>query len=405
MALGVVALLVGTFVLIRGGDRGRDVAGGSPSSIVASSTTTAAPTTTVAPTTTSTTAPTTTTTAAPGPASFTVAMAGDLLPHLPVDRRAAEYGRASGRRYDFGPMLAPMQPVVAGADLAICHLEVPLAPDQGQISGYPSFGAPDELLDAVKDVGYDGCSNASNHSLDRGRAGIDRTLAQMDARGLRHAGTARTAEEGAATTFYEVGGAKVAHLSYAYGFNGYSIPADAPFAANQIDVARIRADAALARRRGAALVIVSLHWGEEYRSAPTAFQREVASALLPSPDIDVIVGHHAHVVQPIEQVEGTYVVWGLGNQLSNQRTAPRADGLTVVLHAQKQPDGRYRISGIDAVPTYVEAGSMQVLPIVATLRAGGEPAALRAELEAAYDRTAAVLATSPTPGVSLEPRP
>ncbi|MCB1039899.1 MAG: CapA family protein, partial [Acidimicrobiales bacterium] len=172
------------------------------------------------------------------------------------------------------------------------------APDQGQISGYPSFGAPDELLDAVKDVGYDGCSNASNHSLDRGRAGIDRTLAQMDARGLRHAGTARTAEEGAATTFYEVGGAKVAHLSYAYGFNGYSIPADAPFAANQIDVARIRADAALARRRGAALVIVSLHWGEEYRSAPTAFQREVASALLPSPDIDVIVGHHAHVVQP-----------------------------------------------------------------------------------------------------------
>ena len=125
MALGVVALLVGTLVLIRGGDRGRDVASGSPSSIVASSTTTAAPTTTVAPTTTSTTAPTTTTTAAPGPASFTVAMAGDLLPHLPVDRRAAEYGRASGRRYDFGPMLAPMQPVVAGADLAICHLEVP----------------------------------------------------------------------------------------------------------------------------------------------------------------------------------------------------------------------------------------------------------------------------------------
>lgn len=331
-------------------------------------------------------------------------MAGDLLTHLPLVSQAGSYGREQGVRYDFGPMLAPMAPVLTGADLALCHLEVPLARDQAAISGYPSFGAPDELVDAIAGAGYDGCSTASNHSLDQGAAGIERTLARFDQLGLRHAGTARTAEEGAAITTYDVGGATVAHLSYAYGFNGYRLPDGQPFAANLIDVARILDDARRAREGGAQLVIVSLHWGDEYQPQPSAFQRQVAADLLPSPDIDVLVGHHAHVVQPIELVEGTYVVWGLGNQLANQRQLPRSDGLTVVLHAAKGDDGRYRVAGIEAVPTYVEAGSFRVLPIVPTV-AGGATGPLRDELLAAYDRTAAVLATAPTPGVTLAARP
>jgi len=331
-------------------------------------------------------------------------MAGDLLPHLPLVAQAGAYGRGHGARYDFGPMLAPMAPILSGADLALCHLEVPLARDQGAISGYPSFGAPDELVDAIAGAGYDGCSTASNHSLDQGTAGIARTLDRFDQLGLRHAGTARSAEEGAAITTYDVGGATVAHLSYAYGFNGYRLPADAPFAANLIDVARIRDDARRAREAGAQLVIVSLHWGDEYRHDPSAFQRQVADDLLPSPDIDVIVGHHAHVVQPIEQVEGTYVVFGLGNQLANQRQPGRADGLTVVLHAEKLDDGRYRVAGIEAVPTYVAAGSFAVLPVADAL-ASPDPGAPVAELQASFDRTAAVLEASPTPGVLVVPRP
>lgn len=362
-------------------------------------TTTSTSTTTTVPTTTTTTEPPT-----PGPAAFTVAVAGDLLPHLPLVERAGAYGRERGARYDFGPMLAPLAPILTAADLAVCHLEVPLARDQAAISGYPSFGAPDELADAIAGAGYDGCSTASNHSLDQGRAGIDRTLARFDHLGLRHAGTARTAEEGAAITTYDVAGAQVAHLSYAYGFNGYPLPGDAPFAANLIDVARIRDDARRAREAGAQLVVVSLHWGDEYRAQPSAFQRAVADDLLPSPDIDVLVGHHAHVVQPIELVEGTYVVWGLGNQLSNQRQPERADGLTAVLHAEKQPGGRYRIVGVEAIPTYVEAGTFRVLPVVPAVAAGvSDP--LRSELLASYDRTASVLAAVPAPGVVLAARP
>jgi poly-gamma-glutamate synthesis protein (capsule biosynthesis protein) len=371
-----------------------------PSAVSSSDTTTPIPTTTTAPPTTTTTTP-----PLPGPKSITLAFAGDLLPHLPLVGVAAGYGRQSGTRYDFTPMLAPMRPVIEGADVAICHLEVPMAADQDQLSGYPSFGAPVELVDAVKATGYDGCSTASNHSLDQGRAGIDQTLGRFDQDGLKHTGTARTADEGAAVTLYDVGGAKIAHLSYAYGFNGYQLPGDAPFAANQIDVNRIHADATRARHAGAQLVVVSLHWGTEYRHEPDAYQRQVAADLLPWPDIDVIVGHHAHVVQPIEQVDGTYVVWGLGNQLANQPQVPKSDGLTVILHADKGMGGRYRVAGIEAVPTWIDPGSFEVLPIVPTLSDPAAAGARSAALAASYDRTAAVLASTPVPGLFLAPRP
>jgi len=336
---------------------------------------------------------------------MTLAVAGDLLPHLSVDAQAAAYGRQAGQPYDFRPMLVTMAPIVAHADVAICHMETPVAPDQAHISGYPSFAAPAQLVDAAKSVGYDGCSTASNHSLDQGRAGIAATLARMDADGLRHAGTARTAQEGAAVTLYDVEGAKVAHLSYAYDFNGYRIPADAPFAVNQIDPDRIHQDATTARKAGADLVVVSLHWGTEYEHAPSVYQRDVVARLLPWPDIDVVVGHHAHVVQPIENIGGTYVVWGLGNQLADQRKVPRSDGLTAVLTATKQPGGRYRVTAIEGVPTYIEPGSFRVLPIVRTLTEGRVSAAARADLQASYDRTVAVLATAPTDGVTVAPRP
>jgi poly-gamma-glutamate synthesis protein (capsule biosynthesis protein) len=298
-----------------------------------------------------------------------------------------------------------MQPVVSGADLAICHMETPVSPDQGHLSGYPSFGGPVELVDAAKAIGYDGCSTASNHSLDRGRAGIAATLDRFDLDHLRHAGTARTPQEAATVTTYDVRGVRVAHLSYAYGFNGYRIPPEAPWSVDQIDVARIRADAHRARAAGAALVVVSLHWGTEYVHEPNAFQRQVASQLLPSPDIDLIVGHHAHVVQPVDQVAGTYVIWGLGNQLANQPDIPKSDGLTAIATAERGPDGRWHVVGIEAVPTFIEPGSFRVVPIARTLADPTTPAALRPALAASYDRTVAVVFEHHTPGVTVAPKP
>ena len=340
-----------------------------------------------------------------GSTSISLAFAGDLLPHMAVNDQARAYGAESGAAYDFGPMLAPMKSIISGADVAICHMEVPLAPPGEAISSYPAFGAPPELVDAVKSVGYDGCSNSSNHSLDRGRAGIAATLDRFDRNGLRHAGTARTAEEGDSITVYDVKGVKVAHLSYAYDFNGYKVPADAPWAVDQIDPARIKADAGAARAAGANLVVVSLHWGTEYDSAPSQYQRDVAAQILPSADIDLVIGCHAHVVQPIEQVGGTYVVWGMGNQLSNMTQAPRRDGITVRATAAVDANGRWKVSGVEAIPTWVDLGSFRVLPVVDALADRKTPATLRAELSGSYDRSAAIVTGVKTPGVTLAAKP
>jgi poly-gamma-glutamate synthesis protein (capsule biosynthesis protein) len=348
--------------------------------------------------------PTTTTTTAPPPEPITIAFSGDLLPHSPLNRTAAAHGAAIGRAYDFTPLLAPMASVVEGADLGICHMEVPVAPSPDRISSYPMFGAPAELVTAVRAVGYDGCSTASNHSVDKGFDGVRATLDTFDLVGLHHAGTARTAEEAAVITTYEVRGIRIAHLSYAYGFNGLPLPAEAPWAANQIDVARIRADAARARSEGAALVVVSLHWGAEYQHEPSAEQEAVAAELLPSEDIDLVIGHHAHVVQPVRQVGPTYVVFGLGNELSNQTQVPRRDGLTVVATAQPS-FGRWRFTGLELVPTWVDLATHRVLPVVPTLADPATPPTLAGELRASYDRTVATATAEHPPGVGAQPLP
>ena len=351
---------------------------------------------------------TTSTTQVPltGPDRLSLVFAGDLLPHSPLNVKAAEYGKAAGAPYDYAPMLAPMKGIIESADVAICHMEVPSAPDGEPVTSYPSFGAPPELVDGARSAGYDGCSTASNHSLDRGKAGLKRLLDQFDAVGLRHNGTARTADEGGGVaTVYDVDGVKVANLSYAYGFNGYKIPVDAPWSVNEIDVPAIQAAAAKARADGADLVVLSLHWGNEYQHDPSDYQRDIAAQLLPSPDIDVIVGHHAHVVQPIEQVDGTYVVFGLGNQVSNQTQLPRRDGLTARLTAERAADGSWSVTGVEAIPTFVDLPSFRVLPVVDTLADPATPAGLRSELAASYDRTATVINGPATAGVKLAPKP
>lgn len=358
-----------------------------------------------------TTAETTTTTVAPRTESVpvrdsvTMAFAGDVLPHMPLSRKAAEYGRYTGQPYDYTPMFASMEPILGSVDLAICHIEVPLHPEGEAPSGYPSFGAPAELVAGIRSGGYDGCSTASNHSLDRGRRGIDRLLDEMDRHELRHNGTARNpADGGGLATFYEVDGVRIAHMSWSYGFNGYVLPEDAPWAANLIDVDRILLAAAKARADGADLVVVSLHWGQEYRHDPTPSQERIAQQLTASSDVDLIIGHHAHVVQPISKVNDTFVVWGLGNQLSNQRQLTSRDGLTVQVHANRDPTGRWQVVAIDAIPTFVDVATFRVIPVVEALR-WGEPLFDTAALRASYGRTAGVLARRPTEGVAIEPLP
>ena len=164
---------------------------------------------------------------------------------------------------------------------------------------------------------------------------------------------------------FEVNGIRITHLSASYGFNGLRRPKDQPWRANLIDPNRLVAQASAARARGAEVVVLSLHWGQEYRINPTAEQRRVAEAVTRDGLVDLVIGHHAHVVQPISQVNGRWILWGLGNHVSAQtpsggRPAGVADGVIVTVRLQEMTPGEFRVEQPTAHPTWVEPATRRV---------------------------------------------
>ncbi|MFD3871815.1 CapA family protein [Streptomyces sp. NPDC058623] len=262
---------------------------------------------------------------------FTLVATGDIIPYPSIIQRSATDAGKAGE-YDFRKILAGVKPLVSAADLAICHHEIPYGRPGGPYTGYPTFKAPHQLADALKDAGYDSCSTASNHTLDDGWDGLVRTLDHLDRVGIPHVGSARSAEEAKAPALLSAGGAKVAQLSYTYGTNGIPLPAGKPWAVNLIDQQRIIADARAARAAGAQVVVLSIHWGTEWQTAPDQQQRDLAQALTASrsadglADIDLIIGTHNHVPQPYEKINGTWVVFGMGDQVASFVPADKLRG-------------------------------------------------------------------------------
>lgn len=321
---------------------------------------------------------------------------GDVLSHGPVTRRARANGSAD-LRYDYRPMFSQVRESIAGADLAICHLESPLSATNTNLSGYPLFNAPGDLAAALADAGYDGCSVASNHSFDQGIGGIASTLESLERHGLGHAGMARTVSESTVPTIYVVNGIAVGHLSYTYGLNGLRLPPDRPWAVDVTAPGAIEAEARAARQAGAEFVVLSIQWGWEYTSVPSATQRTLASELLASPDIDLIVGSHAHVPQPIDRVGDKYVIYGVGNFLTNQspqscRSCPAAtvDGVIVEVELAETPAGRVRVVSLGAIPTWVERPTFTIVDVAGEL-AGRLGPNRRGVLERSWRRTVSVL--------------
>ncbi|WP_165975403.1 CapA family protein [Actinomadura rubrisoli] len=294
---------------------------------------------------------------------FTVAGTGDFLLHEVVTRQAASDARAQGKNgFDFTPMLAQLKPVISKTDLGICHIETPLAPPSGPFVGYPAFSSPPQIVDAVHRLGYDTCSTASNHSLDQGEPGVRRTIDDLDKAGIRHTGTARDAEEAKKINILDVKGVKVAQLSYTYGTNGIPKPPAKPWLVNDgLNPERIIADAARAKESGAEIVILSLHWGTEYQHEATPEQRRLATTLLRARDVDLILGCHAHVVQPFEQINGKWVVYGMGNQIANPTANSRATHEGIVARVTFTRDsGKQWKTQPSFVPTLVTPGSVRL---------------------------------------------
>ena len=318
---------------------------------------------------------------------FTVGYAGDVLMHMPVLSSTPE---ASG---DITDNVAAETPWVEGLDLALCGMEVPVAPD-GVYSGFPTFGAPSEVVGALARSGWDGCATASNHSADRGEEGVVATLDALDSHGLGHAGTYRSREDASVPfALYELerGGrtVTVAQISTTMGLNGLDDPTGYSVSLN--DVGAITKAAKAARAAGADLVVVHSQIGQEYETTPDKEQVSYAQDLADSGQVDIFFGAHPHVPQPAEKLpggvkgKGMWVSYSAGNYISNQDEeccAPLSDvGQLVWADVTSHADGSVSVDKLNWHPFTVDQGAGYKVRDLAALHNGERPAGLSLDEE------------------------
>lgn len=286
-----------------------------------------------------------------------VVMSGDLLWHNLVWESAHDDAVAAGlhQRFDFDPMLASMKPLVQSADVAICHEEVPFAGDDRHLSNYPVFAAPPQVAPWIGSMGWDACTTDSNHSIDQGFDGLVRTANLLERAGVEHVGTFRTpAERRKPVILTTKEGVRVGIVGGTYALNGFTLPADERWAVSMWDARNLIAQARAAKRAGADVVLVQYHGGDEYSRLPNAEQVALVRRLTASPAVDLVFAEHAHVVQPITQVNGKWVVYGMGNMVAQSDTRyPRAyEGITVRFAFAGRPGGHFTVTSAAYVPTY-----------------------------------------------------
>lgn len=284
--------------------------------------------------------------------TITISGSGDIMVHTQIMDQAAQ--DASGnRRFDFRPQLAGLERLISSADLAICNIEFPMASTQGPFSAYPQVAySPPQIALAAKAVGFDSCSTASNHTLDDGMLGVRTTIAAVEAAGLAHTGAYAHEADASVPTIIDVKGVKVAHLAYAYGQNA-GMPNE--WCVNIDDPRHIIRDARRAREAGARIVVVSLHEGEEDVIEPTDTQRSIVAKLAASSAIDLVIGHHAHVVQPIEKIGSMWVAYGHGNLLSAMERVPnprQGEGLVTMFTFREGQLGNFKVIKAEGYDAY-----------------------------------------------------
>jgi poly-gamma-glutamate synthesis protein (capsule biosynthesis protein) len=318
-----------------------------------------------------------------GPDEVEVVVTGDVLLHPALWAQAEADGHGE---LDFGPLVAGLRPFTEDADLAICDMETPLGRAQGPYHGYPAFEVPPQIVPALAGVGYDACTTATNHSLDAGTAGLERTLDALDAEGLGHTGSYRSAEDAAEPLLLDADGVTVGLVTGTYGLNG-EVP-DAPWRVDRLDVPAMVDRARDARSAGAEIVLAAVHAGDEYSSTPNGQQLAVTHALADSGQFDFVYGHHTHSVQPIERYGDTWIVHGLGNSLSEHaaRVPVNNEGLTVSATFTRQ-EGRWVAEAPVWTPHILTVDPVRwcALPARDTCRSRAEDAASLARTAATVD--------------------
>ncbi|WP_245805833.1 CapA family protein [Bacillus alkalicellulosilyticus] len=263
----------------------------------------------------------------------TLAAVGDVLIHSSVYTDAFD-----GEAYDFKPMLAPVKALLEEADITFANQETVIGGVELGLSGYPNFNSPYEVGDALKDAGVDIVSTANNHTLDRGEQAIINAITHWNKIGMLYTGSYESFEDQQVIRTIERNDITFAFLAFTYGTNGIPIPTGKEYLVNLLDVEYMTDEIKRARQE-ADVVVVSLHFGNEYEPLPNEEQKRIAHEVA-NAGANIILGHHPHVLQPVDWIEtdsgeSTFVIYSLGNFLAAQEGIEREVGGIVRLEVEK----------------------------------------------------------------------
>lgn len=307
--------------------------------------------------------------------NITISAIGDIMAH--DDQLKAQFDKDTNT-YSFDNNFKYVKPYISNSDLAIGNLETTLAGPKAKYSSFPKFNSPDELADAIKDSGVDIVSTINNHTYDRGSDGVYRTIDVLNSKEIEHVGTQKN-DEDENFLIKDVDGVKLGITAYSYGqvygsttaLNGLNIDYNDLnnlniFNSSYVDIAfnEIKDTLDVMNNKESDLQVVILHWGDEYTRQPNEFQKELAKKLCDY-GVDIIIGSHPHMVQPIEMIKSdendneTLVIYSLGNFLSNQRNEIlnkkyTEDGVIANIGINKNLNtGETKISNVEYIPTWV----------------------------------------------------
>ena len=276
---------------------------------------------------------------------------GDVMGH---DSQIASAYSSAKKEYDYTSCFQYIKPWISSPDLTLANLEVTLAGPP--YKGYPQFSSPDALAITLKDAGFDALVTANNHCVDRGRKGLERTIAQLDSFGIPHTGTFVDSLEKSTRSplVIEKNGFKLAVLNYSYGTNGLAVPIGS--IVNLLDTAVMRKDIQAAKDIGPDAIIVFTHWGTEYESLPSKWQKDLTEFCF-NQGVQLVIGAHPHVIQPMEWRKETnqFVAYSLGNFVSGQRKRYTDGGAMAYIELEKinyKPDSA--ITRIDQAGYYLQ---------------------------------------------------
>lgn len=355
--------------------------------------------------------------------NITISAIGDIMAH--DDQLKAQFDKNNGT-YSFDNNFKHVKQYISSSDLAIGNLETTLAGPEAKYSSFPKFNSPDELADAIKNSGVDIVSTINNHTYDRGSDGVYRTLDILSSKGLEPVGTKKS-NTNKNFLIKNVQGIKLGITAYSYGqvygnttsLNG--LPIDYSdlnnlniFNSSYVDIAfnEIKDTLDIMNNEETDLQVVVLHWGDEYTRSPNEFQKELAKKLCDY-GVDVIIGSHPHMVQPIEIIKSeendneTLVIYSLGNFLSNQRNELlnkkfTEDGVIVDINVSKNLNtGKTKISSVKYIPTWVnkytdKSGKLtyEIIPIIDKKQLSKIENLPLAKVEKSYNNTTSIIGSS-----------